>query len=68
MRYKHYLFVCLLNGVPLGSITQNIPSILLKNRQVNCFVSDCEKKPYQDSVCVFSALAHDLYGRVDFTT
>ena len=37
-------FVILLSGVPLGCIIQNIPSILLKNKHVKCFVSDCEKK------------------------
>ena len=39
-------FEFLLSGVPLGCITQNISSILLKNRQVKCLVSDCNKKPY----------------------
>ena len=58
-------FVFLLSGVPLGCITQNIPSILLKNKHVKCFVSDCEKKPYQDNLCMFRALAYDLYGSVE---
>ena len=53
-------FVFLLSGVPLGCITQNIPSILLRNGYVKCFVSDCEKKPYQDNLCMFRALAYDL--------
>ena len=55
-------FVFLLSGVPLGCITQNIPSILLRNGYVKCFVSDCEKKPYQDNLCMFRALAYNLYG------
>ena len=55
-------FVFLLSGVPLGCMTQNIPSILLSNGYVKCFVSDCEKKTYQDNLCMFRALAYDLYG------
>ena len=55
-------FVFLLSGVPLGCITQNIPSILLRNGYFKCFVSDCEKKPYEDNLCMFRALAYDLYG------
>ena len=55
-------FVFLLSGVPLGCMTQNIPSILLRNGYVKCFVSDCEKKPYHDNLCMFRALAYDLYG------
>ena len=54
-------FIFLLSVVPLGCITQNNPSILL----MNGFVSDCEKKPYQDKLCMFRALAYDLYGSVE---
>ena len=57
-------FVFLLSGVPLGCITQNIPSIFLRNGYIKCFVSDCEKKPYQDNLCMFRALVYDLYGSV----
>ena len=55
-------FVFLLSGVALGCITQNIPSILLRNGYLKCFVSDCEKKPYQDNLCMFRALAYELHG------
>ena len=57
-------FVFLLSGVPLGCIAQNIPSILLKIKHVKCFISDCEQKPYEDNLCMFRALAYDLYGSV----
>ena len=46
-------FVYLLSGVPLGCITQNIPSILLRNGYVKCFVSDCKKSPTK-TICVCS--------------
>ena len=46
-------FLFLLSGVPLGCITQSIPSILLKNKHVKCFVSDCEKSPTK-TTCVCS--------------
>ena len=59
MSHSLYFFF---SGVPLGCMTQNIPSILLRNGYVNCFVSDCEIKPYQDNLCMFRALAYDLYG------
>ena len=55
-------FVFLLNGVPLGCMEQSIPSTLLKNAIVEGFVSDCEKRPYQDNLCMFRALAYELYG------
>ena len=50
-------FVFLVSGVPVGCITQHILSILLRNGYVKCFVSDCEKKPYQDNMCMFRTLA-----------
>ena len=46
-------FVFFISGVPLGCITQNIPSILLRNGYVKCFVSDCEKSPTK-TTCVYS--------------
>ena len=55
-------FVFLLSGVPLGCIEQSIPSSLLRNPIVKCFVSDCEKRPYQDNLCMFRALAYELHG------
>ena len=55
-------FVFFLSGVPLGCMTQNIPSILLRNGYVKCFVSDCNKKPYQDNLCIFRALSYEIYG------
>ena len=47
-------FVFLLSGVPLGCIAQNIPSVLLKNKHVKCFVSDCGKKSPTKTTCVCS--------------
>ena len=29
---------------------------------VKCFVSDCEKRPHQDNLCMFRALAYELHG------
>ena len=58
-------FLFLLSGVPLGCIEQPIPSALLRNPFVMCFVSDCEMKPYLDDVCIFCALAYVLNGGVD---
>ena len=55
-------FVFLLSGVPLGCIEQSIPSTLLRNPIVKCFVSDCEKRPYEDNLCMFRALAYELHG------
>ena len=64
MRYKCHVLRISAQWRPLGCIAQNIPSVLLKNKHVKCFVSDCEKKPYQDNLFVFRALSYDLYGRV----
>ena len=58
-------FVFLLSGVPLGCIDLPIPSILLRNPLVKCFVSDSELVPYRDNLCMFRALAYDLYGNED---
>ena len=57
-----YKFHFLLSGVPLGCMTQNIPSISLRNGYVKCFVSDCNKKPYQDNLCMFRALSYEIHG------
>ena len=62
LRYKCHFLVFLLSGVPLGSIEQLISSALVKNPIVKCFVSDGEKKPYQDNLCMFRALAYELHG------
>ena len=55
-------FVFLLSGVPLGCIQQPIPSALVKNPLVKCFISDGEKKPYQDNLCMFRALTYEIHG------
>ena len=55
-------FVFLLSGVPLGCIEQSIPSALVKNPLVKCFVSDCDKKPYQDNLCMYRALSYEIHG------
>ena len=46
-------FVFLLSGVPLGCITQNVPSILLRNGYIKSFVSDCERSAAK-TTCVCS--------------
>ena len=58
-------FVFLLGGVPLGCIQQSIPPSLLRNPLVECFVSDCELKPYQENLCMFRVLSYELNGSVD---
>ena len=55
-------FVFLLSGVPLGCIIQNIPSLLLRNGYFKCFVFDCNKKPFQDNLCMFRALSYEIHG------
>ena len=55
-------FVFLISGVPLGCIQQTIPSALVKNPLVKCFISDGEKKLYHDNLCMFRALTYDIHG------
>ena len=55
-------FFVFLSGVPLGCIEQLIPSALVKNPIVKCFLSDGEKKADHDNLCMFRALAYELHG------
>ena len=55
-------FVFLLSGAPLRCIEQSIPSTFVKNPLVKGFVSDCDKNPYQEILCMFRALSYEIHG------
>ena len=56
------IFAALLKNVPVGCSDLSLPVPLLKNHYVHCLVSDQNKKPYNDKLCLFRALAIHLHG------
>ena len=57
------VFVALLNDVPMGCKDSVLPEPLLKNQIVNCLTFEKNtRKPYNDILCLFRAVALHLFG------
>ena len=58
------IFAALLKKIPMGCPDSVLPEPLLKNHSVNCLLSDKDKQPYKDHLCLclFRALTMYLHG------
>ena len=57
------VFAALLKDIPLGFKDSVLPEPLLKNQNVNCLTDEKHtRKPYNDNLCLFRALALHLFG------
>ena len=57
------VFVALLKDVPMGCKDSLLPELLLKNQNVNCLTFEKNtRKPYNDILCLFRAVALHLFG------
>ena len=57
------IFAPLLSDIPMGGKDANLPESLLKNHTVICLTYEQNtKKPYNDNLCFFKALALPLHG------
>ena len=53
----------LLKDVPMGCKDSVLPEPLLKNQNVNCLTFEKKtRKPYNDNLCLFRAVAVHLFG------
>ena len=59
---KVTIFAALLKNVPMGCPDSVLPEPLLKNHSVNCLLSDKDKQPNRDHLCLFRALIMYLHG------
>ena len=53
------VFVFHLIDVPLGCQNTFLPEALLRHPLVKTFLSDSDKKPYHDDLCLFRAIAFE---------
>ena len=56
------IFGALLKNIPMGCPDSVLPEPLLKNHSVNYLLSDKDKQPYKDHLCLFRALTMYLHG------
>ena len=59
------VFAALLTNIPMGCTDTPLPEPLLRNPEVNCLVSNGHDEPYNDSLCLFRAIAIHLFGSID---
>ena len=61
------VFAALLKDIPMGSKDSVLPEPLLKNQNVNCLTFERNiRKPYNDNLCLFRAVALHLFGNDRF--
>ena len=56
------VFVFHLTDVPLGCQNALLPQALLRHPLVKTFLSDSDKKPFDDNLCLFRAVAYEKFG------
>ena len=57
------VFATLLKDIPMGCKDSVLPEPLLKNQNVNCLTFEKNtRKPYNDTLCLFRAVALHLFG------
>ena len=59
---KVTIFAALLKNIPMGCPDSVLPEPLLRHKQVNCLLSDKDKQPYKDHLCLFRALTLYSHG------
>ena len=59
------IFAALLKNIPMGCPDSVLPEPLLRHTQVNCLLSNKDKEPYKDHLCLFRALAMYMNGHKD---
>ena len=59
------IFAALLKNIPVGCSDSVLPDPLLKNPSVNYLLSNKDKEPYKDPLCLFRALAMYMNGHKD---
>ena len=59
------IFAALLKNTPMGCPDSVLPEPLLRHTQVNCLLSNKNKEPYKDHLCLFCALAMYMNGHND---
>ena len=59
------IFAALLKNIPMGCPDSVLPEPLLRHTQVNCRLSNKNKEPYKDHLCLFRALAMYMNGHND---
>ena len=59
------IFAALLKNIPMGSPDSVLTEPLLKNHSNNCLLSNKDKEPHIDHVCLFRALAMYMNGHND---
>ena len=62
------IFAALLKNIPMGCPDSVLPEPLLRHTQVNCLLSNKDKEPYKDHLCLFRALAMYMIGHNDLDT
>ena len=61
-------FAASLKNIPMGCPDSVLPERLLRHTQVNCLLSNKDKEPYKDHLCLFRALAMYMNGRNDLNS
>ena len=56
------IIAALLKNIPMGCPDTVLPEPLLKNHSEKCILSDKDKQPYKDHLCLFRALTMYLHG------
>ena len=59
------IFAALLKNIPMGCQDSVLPEPSLRHTQVNCLLSNKDKEPYKDHLCLFRALAMYMNGQID---
>ena len=59
------IFAALLKNIPMGCSDSVLREPLMKNHSVNCLLSNKDKEPYKDHLCLFRALAMYMNGHKD---
>ena len=59
------IFAALLKNIPMGCLAADLPEPLLRHTQVNCLLSNKDKEPYNDHLCLFHALTMYMNGHND---
>ena len=59
------IVAALLKNIPMGCQDSVIPESLLRDTQVHCLLTNKNKEPYKDHLCLFRALAMYMNGHKD---
>ena len=62
------VFLYHLEKIPLGCSVVNLPQAIIKNPNIRTFLVDGNKKPYDDNLCFFRAVAFEVFGKRDLVT